>query len=175
MSGLDGTIAIDPLISTPLLLTTNGYAVPVKAEFSPSGTTNVISCPPTDFIPHIAPFIDIVTPLSSIGRLKLRSSEPTAVRGTIGGSIPAENVMVASIPGDRPWNVGGVTGVGVGTGVGVTVGDPLGVGDGVGVGVAVGDGVGVTDGVGVGDGVGDAVGSIGIRLAPVKKLTVAAV
>ena len=50
--------------------------------------------------------------------------------------------------------------IGVGSGVGVTVGvgDGVGVGSGVGVTVGVGDGVGVGSGVGVTVGVGDGVG-----------------
>ena len=112
----------------------------------------------------------MVTPLSSIGRLKARLIEPTAVLGTIAGAFPASNVRIAAMPGDIPLTAAGVTGVGVGVGL------PVGVGVGVGVGVAVGVGVGVgvPTGVGVGVGVGDGLGAgvTGKPLAPVKNANV---
>ena len=108
----------------------------------------------TDFSPQAAPFMLIDIPLSSIGRLKRRLIEPTAVRGTTAGLIGAGKSMIANIPGEMPRTAAGVTGVGVGVG--------LPVGDGVGV------GVGVAVGVGVGDAEGLAVGKIGNPLAPVR-------
>ena len=48
------------------------------------GRTKTICRWLTDLSPHARPLIDIVTPLNDIGRLKLRLSEPTAVRATTG-------------------------------------------------------------------------------------------
>ena len=93
-----------------------------------------------------------VTPLNSIGNVKLRESEPTAVRATTGGFRAVAKSTIANMPGAIPKTDDGVTGVGLAVGVAVGVG--------VGVGVAVGDGVGV----------GEA--DIGRRLAPVEKFIV---
>jgi len=89
--------------------------------------------------------IAILTPLSSIGSGKLRSSEPTAVLGVM--ACGAEKLSIVKSPGPTPSTAGGVVGVGDGL--------PVGVGVGVGVGVVVGEGVGVGD------------VSIGSPLAPV--------
>jgi len=170
MSGREDTNETSPRNTSPLLLTTYGYLTPSLVMSNPGGVTKVIRPSPTDFSPTVAPFIAIVTPLNSIGRLNRCSIEPVTVLGTIGkpGGV---NVIVASIPGESPRTEAGVTGVGVGTGV--PVGDGEGVG--VGVGVAVGVAVGVGDGVGVAPGDGVGVGEVectGNALAPVKNETV---
>ena len=174
-SGLAGTSITVPLATKPLLFTTTGYEVPAGSAANPGGTTNVIECSDTDFSPAPTPLIVSVTPLSSIGSVKLRLTEPTAVRATTGWSRPVCRLSIANIPGANPCTADGVTGVGVG--VGVTDGVGVGVTDGVGVGVGVGVGlgVGVAVGVAVGDGVGTGDGETGMRLAPVAKLSDAAV
>jgi hypothetical protein len=90
--------------------------------------------------------METVTPLSSIGRGKDRSNDPTAVLSTAAGS-PAAYDITTSIPGDMPSTIAGVVVDGVGVGVGEGDGD--------------GDGAGVT--------------LIGQREAPVKNERVAAV
>lgn len=135
--------------------------VPAVEPGSPIGVTKTISCWLTDFKPQAAPLIVKVTPLNSIGKLKLLKSDPVAVRATTGRLVPGVSVMIAIMPFVTPWTAGGVCGVGVGTGVGVTEGV------GVGLGVGVGVGVGVGLGVGVGVGVGTAVAETGILVAPV--------
>ena len=94
-------------------------------------------------IPLAAPLMATDTPLNSIGSVKLREREPTAVCDTT--VVPDVKLAIASIPGDTPKTAGGVCGVGLGLGVGVVPG--------------------------VGVGTGDA--ETGILLAPVAKLKVA--
>ena len=98
-------------------------------------------------MPAAAPFIVTVTPLNSIGRVKLLCSEPTAVCAVIAGVVPAVKLTNVNIPGETPKTAEGVSGVGVTEGVGV------------GEGVVVGVGVGVAN--------------TESRLAPVAKLNVA--
>ena len=76
---------IVPLVIWPLLLTTIGYDFPAVSDASPGGTTNKMLWLLTDLRPHAAPLILKETPLSSIGKLKLRDKEPTAVRGVTAG------------------------------------------------------------------------------------------
>lgn len=117
--------------------------MPAVSERSPGGTTKRMLWLLTDLRPHAAPLMLTETPLSSIGRVKLRVSEPTAVRGVTAGERALEKSTYANIPGATPTTADGVWGVGEG------------------VGVAVGEG----------DGAGD--GDTASRLAPVKKFIVA--
>ncbi len=110
---------------------------------SPGGTTKTISLELIDFKPAAAPLIVNVTPESSIGKVKLLDSEPTAARGTAGLLTSKGRVKITSIPGDTPCTAGGVIGVGETVGVGL--------------------GVGVAAGVGTGE------AETGMRLAPVAK------
>jgi hypothetical protein len=89
MSGWLGTTEKKNFITTPLLFITAGYDVPAVALSMPIGTTNSMRPELTDFRPAAAPFIVIVTPLNSIGSVNLRSVDPTAVRGVIGGAWSA--------------------------------------------------------------------------------------
>ena len=100
-----------------------------------SGTTKTIEVELTDLRPQATPFIESVTPLSSIGSVGDRSNEPTAVRGVTAGTSGVVKLIIANIPGANPSTAEGVVGVGVAVG--------LAVGVGVAVGVAVGEGVGV--------------------------------
>ena len=93
------------------------------------GVTNTMPLPSTDLSPHETPLIDIVTPLSSSGKLNCLLSEPKAVRGVIACGVPKVNSV--SIPGDIPVTEAGVIG-GLGVGVGVGVGEGCWVGVGVG-------------------------------------------
>ena len=114
------------------------------------GTTKTIVLELTDLSPQATPFIVSVTPLSSIGSVKLRFNDPTAVRGVTAGTRAVWKLISASIPGANPSTAAGVVGVGV------AVGD--------------GDGVGVAVGVAVGEGVGVGELTTANRLAPVAKL-----
>ena len=84
-------------------------------------------------IPAAAPLIVTVTPLNSIGRVKLLCSEPTAVCAVIVGVVPDAKLTNVSIPGETPKTADGVCGVGVTEGVGVGVGVAVGLGVGGGV------------------------------------------
>ena len=121
-----------------------------KARGTTKNISNRFETRPTDFIPHAIPFIETVKRFSSMGSVKLRCSEPTAVLDLTRRALGDATWTEANIPGERPRTELGVTGVG----------DAVGVGEGVGV------------AVGLGVGVGEAVTAN--RLAPVAKLKVAA-
>lgn len=90
ISGLAGTIVTVERNIVPLLFMTKGKVLgTVERPNTAGGTTKSIRWRLTYFRPHAAPLIVIVTPLNSIGRVKLRLSEPTPDLVTIGRSNPA--------------------------------------------------------------------------------------
>src|SRR4051794_13437034 len=94
------------LYSAPLLLTTSGYEVPFVGSTGIAGgttkkTSSLLPTTATDFTPAATPLMLTLTPLSSIGKVKLRWSDPTAVLAVTGANVGGVTSTTASNPGAK--------------------------------------------------------------------------